>query len=77
MIECNFDIGDKIRQINSGDIYTIIAIHDMTEFKASSYYTVLSTYLTTQRIKFVTANKNFEKIDHSYTLEDVMQWVRE
>ena len=76
MIECKFDIGDKIRQINSGDTYTIIAIHDMTELQVSSYYTVLSTYLTTQRIKFVTANKNFEKIDHNYTLEDVMQWVR-
>lgn len=77
MIECKFDIGDKLRQINSGDIYTIIAIHDMTELKASSYYTVLSTNLTTHRLKFKTANKNFEKVDHSYTLEDEMQWVRE
>lgn len=77
MIECKFDIGDKLRQINSGDIYTIIAIHNMTELETSSYYTVLSTYLTTHRLKFITANKNFEKIDHSYELEDIMQWVRE
>lgn len=77
MIECKFDIGDKLRQINSGDTYTIIAIHDMTELKASSYYTVLSTHLTTHRLKFITANKNFEKVDHSYTLGDEMQWVRE
>lgn len=72
MIECKFDIGDKLRQINSGDTYTIIAIHDMF-----SYYTVLSTQLTTHRLKFKTANKNFEKVDHSNTLEDEMQWVRE
>ena len=77
MIERQFDIGDKLRQINSGDIYTIIAMHDMTELEASSYYIVLSTHLTTHRLKFITANKNFEKIDHSYELEDIMQWVRE
>lgn len=77
MIERQFDIGNKLRQINSGDTYTIITIHDMTELKTSSYYTVLSTHLTTHRLKFITANKNFEKIDHSYELEGIMQWVRE
>lgn len=76
MTECKFDIGDKLRHIKSGETYTIIAIHSMIELKSLSYYTVLSTHLTTHRLKFITANKNFEKIDHSYELEDIMQWVR-
>lgn len=77
MIECKFDIGDKIRNITTGDRYTIVGIVSMIECDKSSYYKVLSTYLTTHRIKFVTANKNFEKCDHNDKLEDVMQWVRE
>lgn len=75
-MECLFDIGDKIRNITTGQCFTIIAIHQMEELQKFSYYTVLSQYLTTQRIKFVTANKRFEKVDHNYDLEDVMQWVR-
>lgn len=76
MVECKFDIGDKIRHITTGDKYTIIGIVGMIECDKSSYYIVLSTYLTTHHIKFVTANKNFEKCDHDYALEDIMQWVR-
>lgn len=75
-MECRFDIGDKIRSTLNGECFTIIAIHQMKELRQSSYYTVLSQYLTTQRIKFVTANRKFEKVDHNYDLEDVMQWVR-
>jgi hypothetical protein len=75
-MECRFDIGDKIRNTLNGECFTIIAIHQMEELRKSSYYTVLSQYLTTQRIKFVTANNKFEKVDHNYDLEDVMQWVR-
>ena len=70
-----FQIGDKIRNTISNDIYTIIGIVDMTELKSSSYYKVLSKYLTSHRIKFKTAEKNFELVDH-LNLEDVMQWVR-
>lgn len=76
MVECQFDIGDKICNTLNGECFTIIAIHQMQELRQSSYYTVLSQYLTTQRIKFVTANKKFEKVDHNYDLEDVIQWVR-
>lgn len=70
-----FQIGDKIRNTISNDVYTIIGIVDMTELKSSSYYKVLSKYLTSHRIKFKTAEKNFELVDH-LDLEDVMQWVR-
>lgn len=70
-----FQIGDKIRNTISNDVYTIIRIVDMTEIKSSSYYKVLSKYLTSHRIKFKTAEKNFELVDH-LDLEDVMQWVR-
>lgn len=75
-MECRFDIGDKIRNTLNGECFTIIAIHQMEVLQKSSYYKVLSSYLTTQRIKFVTANKNFELVDHNYDLEDVIQWVR-
>lgn len=77
MTECKFDIGDKIRNTTNGECFTIIGIHPMKELHKSSYYKVLSSYLTTQRIKFVTADKNFELVDHNYDLEDIMQWVRQ
>lgn len=70
-----FQVGDKIRNTISNDVYTIVGIIDMTELKKSSYYKVLSTYLTSHRIKFKTAEKNFELIDH-LNIEDTLEWLR-
>jgi hypothetical protein len=70
-----FQVGDKIRNTISNDVYTIIGIVNMTELKSSSYYKVLSKYLTSHRIKFKTAEKNFELIDH-LDIEDTLEWLR-
>jgi hypothetical protein len=64
----DFDKGDKIYNLTSKDIYTIIGISD-------SYYIVMSTYLTTHHLKFKTA-EHYKKIDHNNQLEDLMVWVR-